>query len=205
MGKLNILITLIVLLIVVSGCHDKKKLESTVVKVQKSTEDTVKRKTDYTKRGLQIAQKSKKVLGKNLMNAIGKSGFEGAIGFCNEKAIVLTDSISFALNAKIKRVSDKNRNPNNSANAEQLEYIEQTKSQLAKKHQPVPRVVEKDNKMVGYYPIVANDMCLKCHGNPERDIDRDTYDKIKTLYPEDKAVGYKANELRGIWVVTMDK
>ncbi|MCB9426203.1 MAG: DUF3365 domain-containing protein [Flavobacteriales bacterium] len=193
------------LLVALSSCNEKIKQESIDTETQKTEIDTLKRKTDYTKSGLQIAQKSKKVLGKNLMNAISKSGFEGAIGFCSEKAITLTDSISLALNAKVERVSDKNRNPNNRPNEEQLQYIEQAKIQLAKKHQPVPKVVEKGNKMVGFYPIVSNAMCLKCHGVPEKDIEPKTYERIQALYPEDKAIGYKTNELRGIWVVTMDK
>jgi hypothetical protein len=31
------------------------------------------------------------------------------------------------------------------------------------------------------------------------------HDKILALYPEDKAIGYSTNELRGIWVVKMKK
>mgnify|MGYP001556941193 CR=1 FL=1 len=65
--------------------------------------------------------------------------------------------------------------------------------------------VEINGKMVGYYAIVTNTMCLKCHGDKDVTIEPETFEKIKTLYPSDKATGYAANELRGMWVVEMDK
>lgn len=59
--------------------------------------------------------------------------------------------------------------------------------------------------MIGYYPIETNDMCMKCHGTPEKQITSETLSKIKKLYPTDKAFGYSENEIRGIFVVEMNK
>jgi Protein of unknown function (DUF3365) len=59
--------------------------------------------------------------------------------------------------------------------------------------------------MTGYYPILTNAMCLQCHGKPNVDISITTLDKIHALYPDDRATGYVVNELRGLWVVEMDK
>jgi hypothetical protein len=47
-------------------------------------------------------------------------------------------------------------------------------------------------------------MCLQCHGKPNVDINEATLGQIEKLYPNDKAVGYGLNELRGIWVVEMN-
>ncbi len=66
--------------------------------------------------GKSIALKTKAVLGKNLLTAINSQGTEHAVSFCATQAIPLTDSTAIALNAKIKRVSDKVRNPYNKAN-----------------------------------------------------------------------------------------
>ena len=66
-------------------------------------------------------------------------------------------------------------------------------------------VVEINGKMVGYYPIVTNALCVKCHGNKDIDIEQPTFRKIKALYPSDKALGYSVNELRGMWKVEMNK
>lgn len=154
--------------------------------------------------GLEYALETKKVLGKNLMGTIQKEGTEAALKFCNVNAIPLTDSMSVHYNAKIKRVSDKNRNPNNKANAEELGYIEQFKKDLMAQKEIQPIVVEKAEKRHFYYPIETNTMCLQCHGKQES-IKPEVLKKIKILYPNDLAVGYNENEVRGIWSITFDK
>lgn len=155
--------------------------------------------------GQELAMNTKKVLGKNLMGAINSKGTAEALSFCNTKAIHLTDSMAIELNAKIKRVSDKNRNPNNKANEQELAYIESAKAQLEAGEEITPQLTEIDNKLVGYYPITTNQMCLQCHGELNTDVKTETLQKIKELYPADKATGYSTNQLRGIWVVEMDK
>ncbi|MFD2890943.1 DUF3365 domain-containing protein [Flavobacterium chuncheonense] len=154
--------------------------------------------------GLEYALETKKVLGKNLMGAIQKEGTEKALAFCNLQAILLTDSMSLHFNANIKRVSDKNRNPNNKANHEELGYIEQFKKELVAKREPVPVVVETDDQVYFYYPIATNTMCLQCHGNPVN-IEPKVLQKIKALYPNDLAIGYNENEVRGIWSIRFNK
>ena len=161
--------------------------------------------TNYLKKGKEIALGTKAVLGKNLLTAIKTKGTDKALAFCNEKAIHLTDSMSVELNAKVKRVSDKNRNPNNLANADELAYINEAKSALKTNGKAKPKIQEVGDKVIGYYPIVTNKMCMQCHGNPEMDIDTKTFEIIKKRYPDDKAIGYTINELRGIWVIEMEK
>lgn len=156
---------------------------------------------DYLETGRSLALKTKSILGKNLMYNVKEKGAAGAIEFCNEKAIFLTDSMSQSLNAKIKRVSDKPRNSNNMANSKELEYIDE----LKKGKDKTGITFEKENKIIGYYPIETNDMCMKCHGTIENDINSKTLLKINDLYHDDKAVGYKPNQIRGIWVVEMEK
>lgn len=60
---------------------------------------------DYLMKGRNIALATKSVLGKNLLTAIQEKGASGAVSFCNEQAIPLTDSMTLALSASIKRVS----------------------------------------------------------------------------------------------------
>jgi Protein of unknown function (DUF3365) len=154
--------------------------------------------------GLEYALSTKKVLGKNLMETIQNKGTLEALTFCNHQAISLTDSMSLKHNAIIKRVSDKNRNPNNKANAEELKYIAQFKEEIAAKKESKPIVVEKGNKVHFYYPIPTNSMCLQCHGKPDY-IKNDVRLKTLKLYPNDLAIGYNDNEIRGIWSITFDK
>ena len=155
--------------------------------------------------GQRIAMQTKSVLGKNLLQAINKNGTENALSFCSTKAIPLTDSMALALNAKIKRVSDKNRNPNNQANVQELAYIKKSKDLMAKKLHVKPELSTTNDKKIGYYPITTNKICMQCHGSPKIDIDYNTLTNIENIYPNDKAIGYKENELRGIWVIEMNK
>lgn len=154
--------------------------------------------------GNEMALKTKAALGKNLMQAVNERGVAGAVEFCNVQAIPITDSLATMHHASIKRVSDKNRNPGNKANEKELAYIQHAKNELAQKGEIKPQIVEENGKWVGYYPILTDAACMKCHGDKDN-INKEALAKIETLYPEDHATGYKENELRGIWVIEMEK
>lgn len=153
--------------------------------------------------GGHIVRKAQSILGSNLKQALNSQGPEYALDFCSTRAIALTDSMGFVQNAMVKRVSDKNRNPENAASPDELAYITATKEALAKGLPAEPKLIAAEGSYIGYYPIMTNAMCLQCHGKPLEDIEEKTYTKIGELYPEDKAFAYKADELRGIWVVEM--
>lgn len=148
---------------------------------------------------------TKEVLGKNLMNAINKQGTEKAIEFCSTKAIVLTDSVGKAVNATIKRVSDKPRNPINMANENEIDFINELKLKISNSEKLTTKYTESDGKIVGYFPIITNAMCIQCHGSKDSDIKPKMLEKIDQLYPKDQATGYKENQIRGIFVVTKNK
>jgi len=159
----------------------------------------------YSERGLKYALSTKAVLGKNLMGKIQEEGTLAALTFCNTKAYPLTDSMAVVHKARIKRVSDKPRNPNNKANNEELEYIQVFKNNIKNNEESTPIVVESSNQVNVYYPIATNGMCLQCHGTPNEQISGATIASLKTLYPNDMAVGYDINEIRGIWNVSFQK
>ena len=162
----------------------------------------VEKEKTYEEIGLEYALSTKKLLGQNLMGAIQKKGTLEALAFYNIQAMPLTDSMSVNYNAAIKRVSDKNRNPSNKANVEELVYIEQFKKEVAAKKEPKPVVVDRGEKIQFYYPIPTNTMCLQCHG---KQIKPEVAKQILKLYPKDLAVGYEENEVRGIWSITFNK
>lgn len=177
-------------------------LES-ALKNSKSGNENIK--NNEGRKGEEWAQQTQKVLGKNLLHALEVKGVLGALEFCQTRAIPLTDSMSLALNAEIYRVSDKPRNPDNQANKYELAYIKAIKKLKIQGGLIKPEIKETEEKIVGYYPIETHEMCLKCHGNLGRDIGWDTQIKLQSLYPNDRAIGYGVDEIRGIFVVKMDK
>lgn len=183
------------------SCTDNEVSVEKIIKTNTEPQPEV----NYTKVGKGLALQTKASLGKNLAMAISEKGSDGAVEFCNTKAIAITDSMSLVLDANIKRVSDQPRNSNNQANDVELAYIESWKEAKANGEEKSPLITEIDGKMVGYYPIVTNQMCIQCHGVPEKQVNTATLNKIKSLYPNDKALGYSESEIRGLFVVEMNK
>ncbi len=175
--------------------NDGKKADESPSEESKKPED----------KGLQYALNTKKELGKNLMSTIQKKGTLEAVSFCNKKAYPITDSMANVQNARIRRVSNKPRNPENQATKKELGIIENFKRAVANNHdyQAVTEVI--DNKVHFYYPITTNSMCLQCHGKTNADIEPEVLQTILSLYPNDKATGYDVNEVRGIWSITYDQ
>lgn len=144
-----------------------------------------------------IATTSQKALMQNVAAAIKKGGTEYAVEFCNEKAMPITDSLSAKYNVSISRVTNKTRN---SANGLKTQMDTSTFQSFAENLELMDSLIQEGEKYVYYKRITtAMPACIKCHGNPETDIDKATYTKIKTLYANDMAVGYGKDELRGLW------
>jgi hypothetical protein len=155
--------------------------------------------------GLDYALQAKALLGQNLVEALNTRGTAGAVDFCSGRAVELTDSISKAHGVFISRVSDKSRNRNNKAKGEALDYIRSARESIARNEKPKPRILDKGDKWISYYPISTDGMCLQCHGDPQKDINADVMARLRELYPNDLATGYTVNDLRGIWIVEMSK
>jgi len=133
-------------------------------------------------------------------------GVVGALHFCTQNALVLSDQIAQESNTSIKRVSAKNRNPINAATPEEQTILHQWEG-LLQTQQPLPAHTiqgDSDGGYTYYKPIIiANEACLKCHGDIAAD--SPLYKAIKSTYPEDRATGYKMGDLRGMIVITLPK
>ena len=155
--------------------------------------------------GKEHALEAKKALGGQLLKALGEGGTLYALDYCNLEASTITTNVSKNTGTQISRASDQYRNPKNAANKDELAYILKTKGAIAEGNEPQPEIKRISDKLVAYYPIMTNGMCLQCHGTPGKELLLATEEKIKTLYPNDMAVGYDVNQLRGIWVIQMNE
>nr|WP_299201746.1 DUF3365 domain-containing protein [uncultured Brumimicrobium sp.] len=184
--------------------NDDQKTDSTMINQELSKEELER----YREIGIQYASTTQKALGQKLTQALSKGGAEHALQFCNIQAMPITDSMANLHNAELSRVSDRPRNQSNTANANELEQIAHFKQLLAdgKVGTELQPNIKIDGDQVHFYsPIVTNAMCLQCHGSKEEMIQPETLALISDLYPEDKATGYQANEVRGIWSIIFEK
>ncbi len=59
-------------------------------------------------------------------------------------------------------------------------------------------LIEHEGKRIYLEPLFVEAKCLLCHGDK---VSTQVSEKIKSLYPQDQAIGFKQGEFRGfIWV-----
>ena len=155
-------------------------------------------------KGDQVSSMLVQRLGGELKAQMQNNGAIGALHFCSQNALSLTEQVAKETHTSLKRVSTNERNPLNKATADEAALLKKW-SDLLKNNQPLPPsaiVNLSPNTAVYYKPIVINnEACLKCHGNVEGELAKE----IKAAYPEDKATGYKMGDLRGMIAVTIER
>ena len=139
-----------------------------------------------------------------LAEAIGKGGPAKALSVCNEQAPEITREVAAVHEVILRRATSQPRNPKNAADDVEKAVLATFAAALAKTEVPKPQTITNDDGSVSFFaPIVlANPLCLQCHGTPEKDVAPDTLAAIQKLYPDDKATGFKLGDLRGLWRVT---
>lgn len=189
-------------LMVLFSCGNNDKQNSNMIeseKISTATEDLSVYKAELDS----VATISQNTLLKNVGAAIENGGTENAVGFCNVMAMPFTDSLSSNNGVRISRITDRNRNPENDLKTESDKDI----FRIFQENKSLIDSIITENSHLVYYKRIntAKPACIKCHGNPEADIDAATLAKINLLYPEDKATGYELNEFRGLWRIEKDK
>lgn len=152
-------------------------------------------------RGKAIAMETFSLLSSNLQSAIQQGGVSNALPFCSLAASPLTSGMAAKHGVALRRVTHKPRNPEGRANASELAVLKHFASALNGTNPPSPLVTNLAPATVTFFaPIVLNnELCLKCHGEPGRDIAAENLAVIQMLYPYDEATGFKLGDLRGAW------
>lgn len=163
------------------------------------------------KRAIELGDTSSKILLKTLKTKMKKHMADGgameAFNFCSDEAYSLTDSVNKTLPSGIttKRISLKYRNPANAPQDDEANILKSIET-LKNSNVVLPEyfIEQVDVNRYKYYkPIVINDKaCLKCHGEPSKDIDLRR--AISNRYPIDKAKDYEMGDVRGAVVVTIE-
>ncbi|MFT5569054.1 MAG: hypothetical protein ACI9RP_001091 [Cyclobacteriaceae bacterium] len=157
--------------------------------------------------GDKIAQAAQEKLQENLLQSISDSGIRGAMRFCTDNASEILTSLDFSKDIQVMRVSQKFRNPENEPDSLELlileayEYSAENGIALESTVQPEGREVLMYTKPI----TISNGLCLQCHGTIGGEINEEDYAVIEATYPEDRAVSYQLNDLRGMWVIRIPK
>ncbi|MCP4684018.1 MAG: DUF3365 domain-containing protein [bacterium] len=142
-----------------------------------------------------------KALQTELMSAMNQGGPVNAIGVCQVKAPGVAQANS-AGGWSIRRVTDRFRNPDNRVDTLEAAIL----ASFADTGSTAPEYLfdwfEGDSLRTFrfYKPIAVKPLCLKCHGGLQT-LAPGVYQKLKKSYPLDRAIEYKAGDLRGMFVV----
>ena len=156
-----------------------------------------------SKANLAIDSFQKELLG-TLQNTIKEKGIVEAIDKCKITSPNAEEKFSKLEGGEFRRLSSKNRNQAHAPKDWEAKALSKWEEQIANKETIGIYKEETESEFRFLKPIfIANPTCLKCHGVGE--IEKDVASKIKNLYPEDKATGYKMSELRGAFSVVWKK
>lgn len=134
----------------------------------------------------------KKSLKQELVKGLEEGPAE-AIAACRVEAPKLAEALSKD-GVKLGRASRKARNPNNAPKLWMQPLLQAYETDPNRRE---PGVVLIDDKTVGYVePIYVQPLCVTCHGS---ELEPDLKARIDELYPNDKATGYAAGDLRGVF------
>lgn len=158
--------------------------------------------------GDSISTTAQKELIGQLQNAIAERGVTGAIAFCNVQALPILEKVSDEYNVEIRRASNRYRNPSDQPTEMELQILETYEYNVENNLESTPNLQKIENGDAYLYSkaiIIPGGLCLSCHGDPTKDIDAQTLQKLEELYPEDKATGHKVGDLRGMWSIKIPK
>lgn len=139
-----------------------------------------------------------------LIEGLQHNDLKKALKYCNkevEKLISKDNEKDYS----IKRVSLRPRNKNNYPTLYEKEILEkfnklslEDNKYLALEHTEIIKDENNNNKFVYAKAIRIKEVCLNCHGS---NINNDLKKEIQKLYPDDKAINYKLNDIRGAFVM----
>jgi uncharacterized lipoprotein NlpE involved in copper resistance len=197
------------------ACNDDKVATESNDKKEVKVEATASESTSVApfdmKAEVEEAKKITKAFGgalkAELVAAMKAGGPVNALGVCQQKAIPITMQMAKEHNVQISRVSLKNRSPINVPNEWQTSVLQAFDKRAAKgediKTMGHAEVIETNGKKQLHFmkALPTGKVCLQCHGS---ELKQDVAAKIAVLYPDDKAVGYTENQVRGAVVIVKD-
>jgi hypothetical protein len=100
----------------------------------------------------------------------------------------------------IRRTTLKPRNPANAPDETDRGVLEK----LAAMSPPGATIEWQDEVARYYQPLIVQEVCLNCHGDPAS-FPAELTEKLADLYPDDQATGYALGDFRGVIRVDVER
>jgi len=135
-----------------------------------------------------------------LSSALKQVGPVGAIGVCQSAAPAIAQDMSAKGELAVSRIARRNRNPGNAVPAELNALYQQLEREPLRDGKPrvVTAIIGKRDVFMRALPM-KDQPCSQCHGT---NIAPDVKSAIDASYPDDRATGFAAGDLRGAMLIT---
>jgi hypothetical protein len=141
----------------------------------------------------------------SLQGAIKAGGHINALKACQIIAPETGSSVSTKYSMAVERTSLKTRNPENNPEPWQKDVLA-TFEQRHLSGEDISTLefyeeTETNGRLTFRYmkAIPTNELCLTCHG---KHISTEITSTLNELYPDDKAIGFEAGDIRGAFTIT---
>jgi hypothetical protein len=137
-----------------------------------------------------------------LQAEIARGGAENAVEACRVTAPQMARTASQQSGWSIRRVSLRNRNPKAVPDAWERAALEDFDRRAAARESPATlqraETVQENGQSVQRYirALPTMELCTQCHGTADQ-LKPAVVERLKALYPDDRATGYRVGELRG--------
>jgi len=191
------LLLAVFLALILSACEDQKNKIKIVKQITQKVAKTVLPK-----------------LMKTLKKKVKQTGYSNSLQFCSSFAPAATAASEKDLykslerkygiaSLNIRRISNRYRNPANKPSKRQQAVLKDWQEAIDNGADAQLTIYQSGSSYIGMQPIrIKKKLCLGCHG-PIKKLDEQVQKKLKKLYPNDKATGYKLKQLRGALAVTV--
>lgn len=143
-------------------------------------------------------------LASGLNEGLGNGGPATAIEVCSEIAPAAAHELSRD-GVEVRRTSERYRNPRNAPDEWELAGLRLFQQRLAA-GQTLGEIHDRDEaggELRYLRPILVGGHCLQCHGASEV-LDAEVRARLGEHYPDDRATGFAAGDLRGAFSVRVD-
>jgi hypothetical protein len=123
-------------------------------------------------------------------------------------ATAILDEIADKYGVSIRRVSNRDRNPTDKPNKDEVPLLEAYEYNAENGIKSEPNIQKIENGDVLLYTkaiVIPGVFCLIFQGDSVKEIDSKTLQKIDSIYSNDQAKGHQIGDLRGMWSIRIPK